>query len=234
MVWLEIEQLAEYITNEILRRIGLSGQTAKALSKSLVIVDESPFGAEKETIAKIGEINKSEGIAEVIVIGDTSICSSINEKCGIAPVSEAAAACGIYQAIERSENLYILNLSISSASRICMLSDSTLVSKAVQYAMLTGKRVFVEDIRSGFDSTKVNNGYMKKISGLKDEIEAMGIRIIGDKPAAAETAEKTARQVICLEDIKNFVGEVKIEKNSIITPLAQEYILDKKIKITTI
>ncbi|MDO8685757.1 MAG: hypothetical protein Q7J78_03695 [Clostridiales bacterium] len=241
MVSLDREQYAEYITNEILKRLDFSRFPAKAPSKSLVMVDESPFGNEKDILEQISEIHCREGVTEVICIKDGGLYSSIKDSCGIDVVKGDSFGLKIYQAVDRVKNLYILNFNLSNASSICMLSDGTLICKAVQYALLTGRKVFVSDICTGFDNTMVNNGYMEKIRGIAAGIEAFGIRTIGsrsgmllEKPEQGFPEGKAVRQVICLEDIKYCSGAVKIERNAIITPLAQEYIRDKKIKITTI
>lgn len=247
MIRLEREQLIEHITNEILKRLDFSRFQESQASRSLVIVDESPFRKEMEISAQIREIHKKEGISEVVCINDDNCGSIIRDCCGISTIKSSALGSGIYRLLDRVENIYVLNFTVSNASRICMLSDNNTVCKAVQYSLLSGKKVFVSDLCSGFECTKVSKAYLDKIKSLSSQLGSFGITIMpeagaanpvkGEKAAEPDKNDKAraAKKVICLEDLKDCsTGTLEIGSNSIITPLALEYIRDKKIRISTI
>ncbi len=79
----------------------------------------------------------------------------------------------VYQLVDNSENIYILNLTVSNASRICMLSDENLVCKAVQYSVLKGRKVIVGGLCCGIDCARVNNAYLDKIKNFESQWAAM-------------------------------------------------------------
>jgi len=245
VVRLDREQLIEHITNEILKRIDLSGLQGNLASRSLVIVDESPFGHKIDICEQIKEIHKREGVSEIVCLTDNDWDGYFKDNCGISAIKGDAFDCGIYRMIDRVERIYVLNFTVSNASRICMLSDGNLVGRAVQYSMLKGKKVFVSDFNSGFDCSKVNKAYLDKIKSLSIQLSSFGIKILQrhaesyikeDEQEVVQVKSisgRVSRNIICLEDVKHCsAGTLEIGSNSIITPLALDYIRDKKIKIS--
>ena len=245
MVRLDREQLIEHITNEILKRIDLSGLQGSLASRSLVIVDESPFGHKIDICEQIKDIHKRESVCKVICLTDNDWDGYFKDNCEITTLKGDAHDYGIYRTIERVESIYVLNFTVSNASRICMLSDDNLVVRAVQYSMLKGKKVFVSDFSSGFDCSKVNKAYLDQIKSLSTQLSSFGINIMQqyaesgikeDKQEAVQVKSisgRTSRKIICLEDVKGCTaGTLEIGSNSIITPLALDYIRDKNIKIS--
>jgi hypothetical protein len=211
---LNIDLLAEEITARILNKMESNDNVKKY--ESIVIEDTSPLSSllfRRKSVEKI----KNPLVIDSKGHDNSTLC----------------------QYMDNADNLYILALGLSNAAKICSFSDDTAIPFLVQYALLTGKNVFVEDVYSDVDTIRANGMYMNEVIKLMNKLESYGIRVIRSRiPENIAVEEKSdgklkeRRRLVSMEDVKNIdKGFLEVESGAIITPLAKDYLKDKGIKI---
>ncbi len=150
-----------------------------------------------------------------------------------------AESCGvdISNIIKSFETVILPAPSLNSISKIAHIIVDGEVPKLVFGALESGKQVLISDI-------KLNKKIMKLNDSLKVEAELLYNKLLGygiskislfeEKSDSVREKDFFSKPVLSVRDIENAKTEdfeLIIDKDTIITPLAADYIREKKIKV---
>ncbi|MGI6113168.1 MAG: hypothetical protein ACOYEJ_03480 [Mahellales bacterium] len=238
---MDLEELVKTITEKVLDRLKAQDVPVVPQSKSphaLIIIDDSPFHNPKKNIGLIKDIHKTDQGA-VVCAGSYHEQYIALERYGIEVIREQDIS--FYELVDRVKKVYILNFSISNGSKICAMVADNMVTRVVQYGLLTGKDIIVNPMDQGLNKDIINVNYLRKIQALHNSLGDLGIKLLQEgqlnsAPAGAVTDHQpylsNTKRLITLErayDIKSDTYEVN--KNTIITPSALDYLRSKGINI---
>jgi hypothetical protein len=136
---MDLEELVKTITEKVLDRLKAQDMPVVPQSKSphaFIIIDDSPFHNLKKNIGLIKDIHETDHGA-VVCAGSYHEQYTDLERYGIEVIRVQDTS--FYELVDRMNRVYILNFSISNGSKVCAMVADNMVTRVVQYGLLTGK-----------------------------------------------------------------------------------------------
>jgi hypothetical protein len=228
---LDTEQLSEIIA-QVLKKLNMEGIKKDENNKVLVIIEDaqssSSFISENELLAEAATFS-------ILTDRYNSVKLKAVPAERVLILEELPRDINVW--LRQFEKILLPNPTLKIISKLAHIIVDDSITEIIFDALQQGKPVFMGQLTDETDH-KLTKALRAEIERLNNKLRDYGIQQLSNNNLQCCSVQKNAvnkiKNVITLQDvtcIKDSENELSVSKNTLITPLAMDYLREKKISL---
>ncbi|MHB8065565.1 MAG: hypothetical protein ACYDG2_23605 [Ruminiclostridium sp.] len=232
---LDTEQLSEIIA-QVLKKMNIEGNKITEKKKALVIFED--FQKEYASLEDLKQLKEEYNVSILTVKNASGIITPAGfEKTFV--IEELPLECNLW--IKQFERVLIPSPSLKIVSKLAHVIVDDKFIEIIFLALKERKQVLIGQALDNGKAMNFAAPLKNEIQRLADKLKDFGIEQLSAEKSLKNYSPVTndfickTRGLISLQDVINMVGnsnELSIVAGTVITPLAMDYIREKKISLT--
>lgn len=231
---MDTDQLSEIIA-QVLKRMNIEDSIKEEKKKVLVIIEDIQNGL--SNLEEHKQLLDGYDVSLLTFKNSTELGSTTNFE-RIFTIEDLPSSCDVW--VKQFERVLVPNPSLKLVSKLAHVILDDKITEIIFSALQEKNQVLIGQALDGEKAINFTAGLRSEIQRLTDKLKDYGIQSLQTKkvtknnyPITKDIVGKT-RGVISLQDVACIEGnsnELSVSPETVITPLAMDYLREKKILI---